>query len=180
VTTQLPLIVIIIIIITISFVFVYPSSHFGFLSLSFCRNHPHFFRFLSNSDFCFVQLVRKWSILTQFPSPALTPTHKSLVCVHNPGLFFYIYIYNFGLGSNSAFCPLEALQPVWLIPEVYCTIPRISNCSYSGRQVPLASTTHGSPLAARGGTMGRNGGQMMPVICTQGSLTCHKSATWDR
>jgi hypothetical protein len=31
---------------------------------------------------------------------------------------------------------------------------RISNRSYSGRQVPLASTTRSSPLAARGGTMG--------------------------
>jgi hypothetical protein len=30
--------------------------------------------------------------------------------------------------------------------------PRISNRSDSGRQVPLASTTRGSPLAARGGT----------------------------
>ena len=29
-----------------------------------------------------------------------------------------------------------------------------SKRSYSGRQVPLASTTCGSPLAARGGTMG--------------------------
>jgi hypothetical protein len=83
-------------------------------------------------------------------------------------------------GPVPHFCPLEALQPVWLTPEVYCTIPRISDRSYSGRQVPLASTTHGSPLAARGGTMGGNGGQMMPGICTQGSLTCRKSATWDR
>jgi hypothetical protein len=58
--------------------------------------------------------------------------------------------------------------------------PRISNRSYSGRQVPLASTTRGSPLAARGGTMGGNGGRMIPGICTQGSLTCRKSVTWDR
>jgi hypothetical protein len=58
--------------------------------------------------------------------------------------------------------------------------PRISNRSYSGRQVPLASTTRGSPLAVRGGIMGGNSGQMMPGICTQGSLTCRKSATWDR
>ena len=26
----------------------------------------------------------------------------------------------------------------------------------------------------------RNGGQMVPGICTQGSFTCRKSATWDR
>jgi hypothetical protein len=26
-------------------------------------------------------------------------------------------------GPVSHFCPLEALQPVWLTPEVYCTIP---------------------------------------------------------
>jgi hypothetical protein len=84
------------------------------------------------------------------------------------------------LGSSSSFCPLEALQPVWLMPEVYCTIPRISNRSYSGRQEPLASTTRGSLLAAKGGTMGGNSNQMMPGICTQGSLTCRKSATWDR
>ena len=36
----------------------------------------------------------------------------------------------------------------------YCTIPRFSKRSYFGRQVPLASTTRGSPLAAKGGTMG--------------------------
>jgi hypothetical protein len=84
---------------------------------------------------------------------------------------------NFGLGSSSTFYPLEALQPVWLTPEVYCTIPCISNHSYYGRQVPLVSITCGSPLAARGGTMGGNNGQMMPGICTQASLTCRKSAT---
>jgi hypothetical protein len=28
--------------------------------------------------------------------------------------------------------------------------------------------------------MGGNSGHMMPGICTQGSLTCRKSATWDR
>jgi hypothetical protein len=60
---------------------------------------------------------------------------------------------NFGLGSSSALCPLEALHPVWLMPVVYCTIPRFSKSSYFARQVPLASTTRCSPLAARGGTM---------------------------
>jgi hypothetical protein len=58
--------------------------------------------------------------------------------------------------------------------------PRISNRSYYGHHVPLASTTRGSPPAARGRTMGGNGSQIMPGICTQGSLTCRKSATWDR
>jgi hypothetical protein len=93
--------------------------------------------------------------------------------------YFFFYLI-FGLGSSSAFCPLEALQPVWLMPEVYCTIPRISNRPYSNRQVTLASTTRGIPPAATGGTMGGNSGQMMPEICTQGSLTCRNSATWDR
>jgi hypothetical protein len=55
-------------------------------------------------------------------------------------------------GPVPHFCPLKALQPVWLMPEVSCTI---SKRSYSGRQVPLASTIRGSPLAARGGTYGR-------------------------
>jgi hypothetical protein len=81
-------------------------------------------------------------------------------------------------GPVLHFCALEALQPVWLMAEVYCTLPRtISKRSYSGRQVPLASTTCGSPLAARGGIMGGNSGQMMRGICTQGSFTCRKSAT---
>jgi hypothetical protein len=71
--------------------------------------------------------------------------------------------------------PREATLP---LPLLYH--PRISNRSYSGRQVPLASTTRGSPLAAKRGTMDGNGGQMMPEICTQGFLTCRKSATWDR
>jgi hypothetical protein len=95
-------------------------------------------------------------------------------------LKLYLIIIIFGLGSSSAFYPLEALQPVWLTPEVYCTIPHISNRSYSGHQVPLTSTTRSSLLAARGGTMGGNSGQMMTGICTQGSLTYRKSATWDR
>ena len=36
----------------------------------------------------------------------------------------------------------------------YCTIPRFSKPSYSGRQESLTSKTRGSPLAARGGTTG--------------------------
>jgi hypothetical protein len=92
-------------------------------------------------------------------------------------LMYFLFILDWG--PVPRFCPLEALQPVWLTPEVYCTIPRFSNRSYSGHQVSLASTTRGSPLATRGGTMGGNSDQMMPGICTQGSLTCRKSATWD-
>jgi hypothetical protein len=88
---------------------------------------------------------------------------------------------NLDWGPVPHFCPLEALQPVWLMPEAYYTIPRSSKRSYSGRQVPLASTTRGSPLAARGEELwARNGGQMVPGICIQGSFTCRKSATWDR
>jgi hypothetical protein len=36
-----------------------------------------------------------------------------------------IYGNNFNLdwGPVPHFCPLEALEPVWLTPEVYCTIP---------------------------------------------------------
>jgi hypothetical protein len=59
--------------------------------------------------------------------------------------------------------------------------PRISNRSYSGRQVPLASTTRGSPLAARGGTMDEKwrpddacdmylGFFNMPQICDMGPI----------
>jgi hypothetical protein len=60
-----------------------------------------------------------------------------------------IFFNNLYWGPVPHFCSLEALQPVWLMPEVYCTIPRNSNRSYSGFQVPLASKAR-----ARGGTMG--------------------------
>jgi hypothetical protein len=30
---------------------------------------------------------------------------------------------NLDWGPVPHFCPLEALQPMWLTPEVYCTIP---------------------------------------------------------
>jgi hypothetical protein len=73
---------------------------------------------------------------------------------HGIIIFFLLLILYWGPVPH--FCPLEALQSVWLMPEVYCTIPlTISKRSYSGRQVPLASTTRGSPLAARGGTNGQ-------------------------
>jgi hypothetical protein len=34
-----------------------------------------------------------------------------------------IQIINLDWGPVPHFCPLEALQPVWLMPEAYCTIP---------------------------------------------------------
>jgi len=58
--------------------------------------------------------------------------------------------YFFGLGFQ-----FRALPPWSTSASVaYCTIPRFSKRSYFGRQVSLASTTRGSPLAAKGGTMG--------------------------
>ena len=49
----------------------------------------------------------------------------------------------------------RALPPASTAASVaYCKIPRFPKRSYFGRQVPVASTTRGSPLAARGGTMG--------------------------
>jgi hypothetical protein len=86
---------------------------------------------------------------------------------------------NFGLGSSSALLPPGSTSTSVADARGLLYNPRISNHSYPGRQVPLASTTRGSPLAARGGTMGGNGCQMMPGIRTQGSLTRRKSATWD-
>jgi hypothetical protein len=35
---------------------------------------------------------------------------------------------NFDWGPVPHFCPLEALQPVWLTPEVYCTITSVKRC----------------------------------------------------
>jgi hypothetical protein len=90
------------------------------------------------------------------------------------------FFFKFGLGSSSALLPPGGTANTVADARGLLYHPRISNRSYSGRRVPLASTTRGSPLAATGGTMGRNDGQMMPGICTEGSLKCRKSATWDR
>jgi hypothetical protein len=37
------------------------------------------------------------------------------------------FIFNLDWGPVLHFCALEALQPVWLMPEAYCTIPRFLN-----------------------------------------------------
>ena len=55
----------------------------------------------------------------------------------------------FLLGFQFRFLPTGSTAA----SAAYCTIPHFSKRSYFGRQVPLASTTRGSPLAARGGTM---------------------------
>ena len=89
-----------------------------------------------------------------------------------------IYI-NFGLGFQ-----FHDLPPGSTAASVaYCTIPRFSKRSYFGRQVPLASTTRGSPLAAKGVTMGEKwwpngawamhpGFFYMPQICETDNFTC--------
>ena len=88
--------------------------------------------------------------------------------------WFGCFFLNFGLGFK-----FRDLPPGSTAASVaYCTIPRFPKHSYFGRQVTLASTTHGSPLAAKGGSMGEkwwpNGGwDMHPGFF-------YKSATWDR
>jgi hypothetical protein len=41
------------------------------------------------------------------------PIFRSIIIINN----------NLDWGPVPHFCPLEALQPAWLTPEVYCTIP---------------------------------------------------------
>jgi hypothetical protein len=65
------------------------------------------------------------------------------------------FFYNLILGSSSALLPPGGTATTVADPRGLLYHPRISNRSYPGRQVPLASTTSGSPLAARGGTNGR-------------------------
>jgi hypothetical protein len=84
-------------------------------------------------------------------------------------------------GPVPHFCPPGGTATSVAEPRGLLYHPLISNHSYPDCQVPLSSTTLGSPLAARGETMGGKGGQMTPGICTQGFfLTCRKSATWGR
>jgi hypothetical protein len=82
--------------------------------------------------------------------------------------------YKFGLGSSSALFPPGDTSTSVADARGLLYHPRISNRSYSGRQL------RPQPLSATGGTMGGNSGQIMPGIYTQGSSTCRKSATWDR
>jgi hypothetical protein len=65
--------------------------------------------------------------------------------------FFFI---NLGWGPVPHFAPWKNCNQCGLRQRFIVLLPRISNRSYSGRQASLASTTRGSPLAARGGTMG--------------------------
>ena len=102
--------------------------------------------------------------------------------------FIVPFFLNFGLGFQ-----FRALPPGSTAASVaYCMIPRFSKRSYFGRQVPLASTTRGSPLAAKGGTMGEkwwpNGGWgmhpgffYMPQICDMGPINLlpfRRKACW--
>ena len=88
-----------------------------------------------------------------------------------------VFFFYFGLGFQFHNLPPGSTAA----SMAYCTIPRFSKRSYFGRQVPLASTTAVVPQQAKEELWARNGGQMVPRICTQGSFfTCRKSAIWDR
>jgi hypothetical protein len=87
----------------------------------------------------------------------------------------------FELESSSALLPPESTAISVAYARGLSYFPRISKRSYFGRQVPLASTTRGSPLAARGGTMGEKwlpdgawdmypGFFYMPQICDMGPI----------
>ena len=91
----------------------------------------------------------------------VTELHQWQLC----RFFFY-----FGLGFQFRDLPPGSTA----VSVAYCTIPRFSKRSYFGRQVPLASRTRGSPLAAKGGTMGEkwwpNGAWDMLHICDMGPI----------
>jgi hypothetical protein len=61
---------------------------------------------------------------------------------------------NFGLGSSSALLPPGSTATSLTYDSGLLYYSPFSKRSYFGRQVPLASTTRGSPLEAGGGTMG--------------------------
>ena len=90
-------------------------------------------------------------------------------------MFFF---FNFGLGFQ-----FRNLPPGSTAASVaYCTIPRFFKRSYFGRQVPLASTNCGSPLAAKGGTMGEkwwpNGAWDMHPGFFYMPQICERKACW--
>ena len=107
----------------------------------------------------------KWSLSLRFPHQNLVytfplphmcylsyPSHSSWFD-HPNNIWWAIQIINnnFGLGSISALsAPWKHCSQCGLLYN-----SPFSKRSYFGRQVPLASTTRGSPLAAKGGTMGK-------------------------
>ena len=81
----------------------------------------------------------------------------------------------FQANNNLDLGPVRALSPGSTAASVaYFTIPRFLN-------VPtLAARCISRPQPEEEELRARNGGQMVPGICTQVSFTCRKSATWDR
>jgi hypothetical protein len=61
------------------------------------------------------------------------------------------------------------------MPEVYCIIPVFLIVPTLAARCLSLPQPAVAPLEATGGTMGGNSGQIIPGICTQGSLTCLKS-----
>ena len=108
--------------------------------------------------------------MVQVKSNSVPPNTSATLCRYS-NLAVLIIILNWG--PVPRFAPWKHCSQCGLLYD-----PRFSKRSYFGCQVPLASTTRGSPLAAKGGTMGEkwwpNG------IFTRSSFTCHKSATWNR
>ena len=116
-------------------------------SLYFPQNAIYVIFFFSANNACFINHALQFNPLTLELNPS---EHRCL-----PGFFtgeFKFYHFMRGVVIGVQF---HSLPPGSTAASVaYCMIPCFSKHSYSGRQVSLVSTAHGSPLAARGGTMG--------------------------
>jgi hypothetical protein len=65
------------------------------------------------------------------------------------------FLTNLDWGPVPHFCPLEALQSVWLTPDVYCTIPVFLIVPTLAARCLSRPQPAVAPLAATGGTMTR-------------------------
>jgi hypothetical protein len=110
----------------------------------------------------------------------------------NADVWGVLYIYIIWIGVQfRTFTPWKHCSQCGLCQRLIVISP-FSKRSYSGRQVPLEFTTRGSPLAARGGTMGEKwwpdgawdmhpGFFYMPQICDMGPiilLPFRRKACW--
>jgi hypothetical protein len=102
-------------------------------------------------------------------------TRRRLQVINCDNGFFFFYII-LDWGPVPRFVPWKYCSQCGLLYNPHY----FSKCSHSGRQVPPRPQRAVVPYQPKKELWARNGGQIVPGICTQDSFTCCKSATWDR
>jgi hypothetical protein len=83
---------------------------------------------------------------------------------------------NLDWGPVPRFAPWKHCSQCGLLyfPVTFLNVPALAARCFPRPQPAVV------PYQTKEELWARNGGQMVPGICTQGSFTCRKSATWNR